>query len=427
MKVGIYWFSNDLRCHDNRLLNLATQTVDVLICIYCLPKITPFLKHFSQQMHFGAQKLRFQHQSLIQLQHDLQQRKQHLLIYQQTPSEVIASLIKELSVSDLFCHYHAGYDEQQQQLKVTTRYPSLTVHKYENSTILTESQLPYPLTEIPRTFTQFRKSIESIATLPPIKEQAIYPHYLIPKTISPLNLDEPTFIESSRQKKDQELYFQGGEQAALAHIEHYFSGSYASSYKETRNEFDGINNSTKFSLWLANGNLSVRLIKQRLEEYELQKGANQSTYWILFELLWREFFYWQALKNSQQLFLTPNSQRLKRLTPHQQLNLTAWQKGKTPSTLINACLNQLNETGYLSNRGRQLVGSYLIHELQIDWRFGAAYFETQLIDYDVASNWGNWQYLAGLGAAPNGSHQFDIIQQAQRYDPKGHFTKKWTI
>ena len=88
-------------------------------------------------------------------------------------------------------------------------------------------------------------------------------------------------------------------------------------------------------------------------------------------------------------------------------------------------MNQLNSTGYLSNRGRQLVASCFVHELNLDWRYGASYFEQQLIDYDVASNWGNWQYLAGVGADPRGHRRFDLAKQAQIYDPDNQFVRRW--
>ena len=88
-------------------------------------------------------------------------------------------------------------------------------------------------------------------------------------------------------------------------------------------------------------------------------------------------------------------------------------------------MKQLNHTGYMSNRGRQIVASCFIHELGLDWRYGATYFEQQLIDYDVASNWGNWQYLAGVGADPRGCRQFNLKKQTQQHDPKGEFMDKW--
>ena len=88
-------------------------------------------------------------------------------------------------------------------------------------------------------------------------------------------------------------------------------------------------------------------------------------------------------------------------------------------------MRQLNETGYMSNRGRQIAASALINELGLDWRCGAAYFEQQLIDYDPASNWGNWQYIAGVGADPRGGRHFSIEKQTALYDPRGEYIARW--
>jgi len=103
----------------------------------------------------------------------------------------------------------------------------------------------------------------------------------------------------------------------------------------------------------------------------------------------------------------------------------AWCEGNTSYPLVNAAMNQLRETGYISNRSRQLVASCFINELELDWRYGAAWFEQQLIDYDVASNYGNWQYLAGVGADPRGLRRFNLDKQAQQYDPNGTFVDRW--
>ncbi|WP_371924928.1 FAD-binding domain-containing protein [Endozoicomonas sp. SCSIO W0465] len=102
-----------------------------------------------------------------------------------------------------------------------------------------------------------------------------------------------------------------------------------------------------------------------------------------------------------------------------------WCAGNTPWPIVNACMKDLQATGYLSNRGRQLVASCFIHELGMDWRYGAAWFEQQLVDYDVGSNWGNWQYLAGVGADPRGCRHFDLDKQARQYDPDGSYVKRW--
>jgi deoxyribodipyrimidine photo-lyase len=103
----------------------------------------------------------------------------------------------------------------------------------------------------------------------------------------------------------------------------------------------------------------------------------------------------------------------------------AWCQGNTEYPLVNAAMNQLRETGYLSNRARQIVASCFVNELELDWRYGAAWFEQQLVDYDVASNYGNWQYLAGVGADPRGQRHFDLDKQTRQFDPDRAYIRKW--
>jgi deoxyribodipyrimidine photo-lyase len=88
-------------------------------------------------------------------------------------------------------------------------------------------------------------------------------------------------------------------------------------------------------------------------------------------------------------------------------------------------MRQLCATGFMSNRGRQIVASCLVNELNLDWRYGAAFFQKHLVDFDLASNYGNWQYIAGVGCDPRGGRHFNIPKQAQLYDPEGLFTETW--
>jgi deoxyribodipyrimidine photo-lyase len=102
-----------------------------------------------------------------------------------------------------------------------------------------------------------------------------------------------------------------------------------------------------------------------------------------------------------------------------------WKNGETGNNFINANMIELKRTGFMSNRGRQNVASFLHHDLQTDWRYGAAYFEEQLIDYDVCSNWGNWAYLAGVGNDPRGNRKFDTEKQAKQYDTTMEYRQLW--
>jgi deoxyribodipyrimidine photo-lyase len=103
----------------------------------------------------------------------------------------------------------------------------------------------------------------------------------------------------------------------------------------------------------------------------------------------------------------------------------AWINGETGDEFVDANMRELKLTGFMSNRGRQNVASYFVHELKLDWRLGAAYFEQQLIDYDASSNWGNWAYVAGVGNDPRENRVFNTEKQAQQYDPKQMYRKLW--
>ena len=179
------------------------------------------------------------------------------------------------------------------------------------------------------------------------------------------------------------------------------------------------------SPWLASGCLSPRRLYQRLKRYEAEQGANDSTYWIYIELLWREYFQWYAAHHAQKLFLPGGITGTNPVYEFDAGRFAAWCAGETRWPLINACMKQLERTGYLSNRARQIAASVLINELELDWRAGAAWFERQLIDHDVASNWGNWQYIAGVGADPRGGRHFSIEKQAHLFDADGSYVVRW--
>ena len=105
--------------------------------------------------------------------------------------------------------------------------------------------------------------------------------------------------------------------------------------------------------------------------------------------------------------------------------LEKWMLGSTADPFVNANMLELSKTGFMSNRGRQNAASYLISDLQVDWRFGAAHFESMLIDFDAASNYGNWQYLAGVGNDPKPDRYFNTKKQAAYYDPNGSYQQLW--
>ncbi|TDV49272.1 DASH family cryptochrome [Pseudomonas graminis] len=243
-------------------------------------------------------------------------------------------------------------------------------------------------------------------------------------SLEPVTLHAPALLDSRSAFPYQNQAYHGGEQTAIEHLQQYFRRGLANSYKATRNNLSAVDDSTKFSPWLARGSLSAPQIDQALKAFEAEYGANDSTYWIYFELLWRDYFRLLHLKYGRLLY---RASGLKGGSEpgHNPQGFARWCRGETGEALIDAGMRELAATGYLSNRMRQIVASYLIFDLKGDWRAGAAWFEAQLVDYDVYSNQGNWLYIAGYGTDPRGGRRFNTTKQADEHDADGAYRRLW--
>ena len=161
-----------------------------------------------------------------------------------------------------------------------------------------------------------------------------------------------------------------------------------------------------------------------IQEFEQDVKANEDTYWLVFELLWRDFFKFVSLKFGDGIFRLGGILEKVYVWQCDPEDIKRWINGETEYDFVNANMHEIAATGWMSNRGRQNVTSYFARERQQDWRIGAAYFESLLLDYDVHSNYGNWMYNAGVGNDPR-DRRFDIQSQAKRYDPERHFRDLW--
>lgn len=211
------------------------------------------------------------------------------------------------------------------------------------------------------------------------------------------------------------------ESEALQLLNDYFSDQKAHSYFDERNHFEASKAGTHFSIPLSQGLLSPKLILQKLREFEFKDGETKSSYWIRFELLWREFFYFSQIFSTSTIYY-PDAQRGATL---EKIALKPMLSELCREPLIKAMINELVATGTLSNRCRQIFASYFVHLGKYDWRYGAYLFQYFLKDYDASSNWGNWQYLAGVGRDPRGLRFFNLKTQTERYDPTGSYLSKW--
>jgi deoxyribodipyrimidine photo-lyase len=286
------------------------------------------------------------------------------------------------------------------------------------------SDLPFSMKSIPEVFTKFRKIVEKEAEVRlPLDAPTKISCPVISKDL--LNADDLSFeLKSDKRSSLPEL---GGEPAALKHLNDYlFENQHLLHYKDTRNELHGCDFSSKLSQWLSLGCISPKFIFHEVKRFEKEVKANESTYWLIFELLWRDFFRFSFKKHPLDYFqlhgILGNSERNAKINPEV---LASWVNGETSNSFVNAAMKELKATGWTSNRMRQIVASYVIYDLEQDWRACAAYFESQLIDYDVSSNWGNWAYIAGVGNDPRAGRKFNNEKQEEQYDKDKCYQKLW--
>lgn len=422
---SLYVFENDLRLEDNQLFNQASQQVSKdntsLLCIYCIQP-WQFSSQWINGAAMGAARYQFLYQTLSELKQQLERHGLNLFVRVGHSDQVIKELHKKHQFSRIYHSQSAGYYERKQWRGLVLKLPEVDFETSYTGHLFQPSQLPFEISDLPKHFTPFRKQVEAIT---------IHKPHVLRASKSLRTLSENYHwgklpIPDNNHQNSVSHTFKGGAQAGQQHLKGYFSGELPHHYKEVRNQLLGWQNSTKFSPWLSLGCLSPRKIMHELQTYESKHGANDSTYWIYFELLWREFFHWNALKQGSQLFQSKIKSSESAKDSSENSKYIHWCQATTGEPLIDACMRQLNQTGYLSNRGRQIAASYLIHEMAADWRLGASYFERMLIDYDVASNWGNWQYIAGVGADPRGGRHFNVEKQQKTHDPNGDFINQWS-
>lgn len=434
-KKIVYWFRNDLRLHDNEGFTRALSDAETVLPVFVFDT-----DWFSGLPSIGFRKMgvfqaHFLRQSIADLQSSLRNRGGDLLIRIGNPALILAQIARDSEADAIYASKEVTQEETDLESDLSKRLKPLNIDLdlIWQSTLYHVRDLPFAIAKLPNVFTQFRKDVEKRAdvreliptpervwvsaeqdmgTIPTLAEMGYSPD-----EISRIDQPDPRAV----------LPFQGGESAGISRLEHYLWGSdQLRTYKDTRNGMLGEGYSSKFSAWLSLGCLSPRFIYHEIKRYEAERVENDSTYWLIFELLWRDFFRFVALRFGNRIFKISGIRNdiTKRWRRDQDLFLR-WAAGETGIPFIDANMRELNATGFMSNRGRQNVGSFLVKDLGIDWTWGAAYFESQLIDYDPCSNWGNWNYVAGVGNDPREDRYFNILSQATRYDEQGAYVKHW--
>lgn len=417
MKKAIYWFRNNLRLKDNPSLQRAIAENDEILPVYVLHDRL-FGKHELGFERCGKYRWKFLVETLLELKENLQSIGGDLLILKGDPVSTLTKLATTNNITNIYETRELDYDELQEEHLLSKQF---NLHLEYDQLLVEPKQLPFAMQQAPMVFTNYRKSVEKNMSM---RAELPKPDKLVTFDIDDhveFALDNPEFTIN----ENNAFPYKGGESTAWERLNEYFwEKDQLKNYKFTRNGLIGKDYSSKFSPFLALGSISPVSIYHEVRKYEEERKKNISTYWLVFELLWREFFKVQSAKHGAEIFKKGGILKKQMSYENNIDNFTKWMEGRTGDDFVDANMRELNETGFMSNRGRQNVASYLAHDLNIDWRWGAAYFEAQLIDYDCASNWCNWMYVARVGNDPR-QRKFDTHWQAEKYDGKGEYRKLW--
>jgi deoxyribodipyrimidine photo-lyase len=399
----VVWFkgTNDLRVHDNPLLARAAELCKKtpggaeVVPAFCFDP-RDFGKSDFGSAKVAPHRARFLLESVADLRAQLRRQcGSDLLVSHGSPEMLIGSLVDSAPAGAVVLTSDEVASEELTAIKRVRRaVPKATLECLWMSTVYHRDDLPFALDRLPSAFTPFRDKVERGAQtramartpaagelpLPTAREELQTPTASFESlpTLEQLGVPAPT--DDARGV----LRFEGGETAALRRVDHYlFKADCLKTYFETRNGMLGADYSSKLSPWLAHGCLSPLKVLEEIGRYERVRVKNKSTYWLVFELLWRDYFRFFALKEGNAIFQAGGTSGERRTWASGQMaaeRLRRWKDGQTGLPLVDANMRELKATGFMSNRGRQNVASYLALDLNLDWRLGADHFQATLVD-----------------------------------------------
>jgi len=420
-KKILVWFRNDLRLHDNEMLVEAIAKSDSILPVYILdPRSFGETKYGT--LKTGNIRAQFILESVLGLRSSLKQIGGNLLIAQGNPEDIIPQLVQEYEITEVYHHREVAREETHVSTLVENALWKLRVNlkHFIGHTLYNKEDLPFPIKDIPDAFNQFKKKIE--------RDSIIKPCFAAPDRINVAEVIDWGTLSSladlnlTPPQKDQrsDFEFVGGEAEGLAHLQKVIVAMQQAA--TTKN----LILASKLSAWLAMGSLSPRKVYWEIKKMEGVPNTKAMFNHILLGLLWRDYFRFMFKKYGN-TFFSPDgfgSQGLIDIV-NEQDNFNKWKNAQTGFAVVDAVMTELNQTGFISNIARQTAALYLINNLEVSWIFGAAYFEEKLIDYNPASNWGNWANVAGVGNDQKSKSVFDLDKNIKNLDPKGNYSLTW--
>jgi deoxyribodipyrimidine photo-lyase len=407
MKTIIVWYRNDLRVHDHPALSTATQDADYIVPVFI------FDDALLRGPKHSSNRNRFLLECLEDLQKSLKKRGARLVFRQGNTVDELKKLVAETGAAAIY--YSADYTPYsiQRDRRIKIALAGTTFRSFSGRLAVGSlSKLCTKSGGIYQVFTPFYKSWlavqrRSIATTP----TAI-------SLPSGVTIGEPPKLADVTNANELSPdVVMGGETNARKRLQAFIKSDLAD-YEASNNDM-AADKTSHLSPYLHFGCISPREIEDILPD------SSGATAWHR-QLAWREFYHYIILhfpENREQAF-----QEKYRRVPwdHNQKLLAAWQNGQTGYPIVDAAMRQLNREGWMHNRGRLIVGSFLTKDLWLDWRLGESYFYKNLLDGDVANNNGNWQWIASVGVDPAPVYRrlYNPASQQKTYDPSGAYTRR---
>ena len=415
----ILWFKNDLRITDNESLIKAVASGRKIlpVFIFDVQKFRKLDIGFPKTDYVSFEFLR---QCVDDLRKSIKQLGGNLMVRTGRPEVLVPRLAREYGCETIFAEQEFASEEIGQLDSIRKALlKGCNLDLTWGRTLYHIDDIPFPIAKIPSTSKAYR--------IPTAKNTEIRPTMPAPKEVPCLDLAEDVWgdlpiaddVGLPGERNFALTYMEGGETRALERLEYYFfETEQLTRYRWTRNRSLGLEYSSKLSPYMATGCLSPRTIYEAVKRYEKEVKKNQSTWWLVFEMVWRDYFTFKLMKIGDKVYGTKGYLGKPKKFSNDPDLFGRWMKGETGVPFIDAHMRQLNETGFMSNRGRVNCSSFLIYDYEIDWTWGAAYFESKLIDYDVASNWMNWHAQAFQTWYTN------PVNQALKYSAQD-FIRKW--
>ena len=398
-KITLFWFRRDLRIEDNCGLFHALNGKNKVLPIFIFDK--EILKKLPKQ----DARLEMILMSLNTIDLAMKAKKCSVGKFHGTPKAIFTELIKKWRVEKVICNedYEPYATNRDAEIRGFLEREGVAFEMHKDQVVFAKDEIVKKDGSPYKVYTPFsRKWLERFEE----NELKIYPsETLLGNLISDESLPKINLADL------------GFDKSTIVEPKYSFDNKIIDEYEETRN-FPSLDSTSRLGSYLRFGIISVRFL--------VQKAASRSNNIFLKELIWREFFMqilWHFPHTSHKSF-KPQYDRIEWL--NNPTDFEKWCKGNTGYPLVDAGMRQLNQTGFMHNRVRMLVGSFLCKHLLIDWRWGEAYFAEKLLDYEMSSNIGNWQWVAGCGvdAAPY-FRIFNPSEQVKKFDKELRYIQKW--